>query len=588
MRLSNIIFFINKHAFFFGITLSVLYNLPYLILWDKAVYNVGDCLDGLPILHALVKTNNFFSISNDIYFEDYLGGAIPRNALTPGPLNIMNLLHYFFEPISAFVFNKLISVLIGFVGMFFFLKNNILKEFKLRVFCLLIALNFSFLPLKAHFGCGVFTITPLIFYSFSNLFKNKGIIINIGIIFFSGFAGSIVYNSIFILFYLVIYWLFICIRMKKIIYAPLIGIFVFMVSIVICDLNILLLHIFNTDFFGHRSLNPIQSMDFEAIFFNFRSYFLNEKYAHVATLHYFIIFWLVGLFIFWRKLEKKNKVGLIFCLGLVILNNLFASIIHWELFDVIKKKISILGSFGFYRFTWLNPFFWWMLFAWIVRCFFQIINIKNKNKTNLIFLIILCLSGILYVLKNSWEYRSNLSLLFKKQRSSYDSITLSFHDFYSESLFNSIKEYIGKDPKSYRVGNIGLHPAVALYNGFYTVDGYATLYSANYKDKFRDAIENELIKMPSQKLKFDNWGNRCYFFSSELIGIWNHKDEIISKNRTLSLENISFDFSKIKKLPCDYIFSTVPINNYELSKLKFVKIFEKKDLPYRIFLYELI
>ena len=588
MNFSNIIFFINRHAFFFGIILSVFYNLPYLILWENAVYNIGDCLDGLPVIHSTVKSEYFFSFGNNNFLEAYLGGAIPRNALTPGPLNIMNMGHYIFEPLSAFVFNKLISTIIGFIGMFLFLRDNILLRFNQRVLCLIIALTFSCLPLKAHFGCGVFTITPLVFYSFIKISDNKDILINLGILFFSSFAGSIVYNSVFILFYLIIYWISRCMRAKNIKYLPLFGIFIFLVGVVLCDLNILILHFLDNEFVGHRTLNPITSSDIQSIFFNFSSFFFNEKYAHVVTLHHVIILWLFVLGIFWKKVEKRNLQKVVLFLGIIIFNTLFATLLSWEIFDPIKKKINILGSFGFYRFTWLNPFFWWVLFACIVKCFFQLMTMRNCKTKTPILLVMLCTSGILYVVKNSWEYRSNLTLLLKNSEHSYNSNTLSFKDFYSEPLFESIKEYIGRDQAVYKVGSVGLHPAVPRYNGFHTIDGYYPIYSLDYKTRFREIIIDELNKVPKLKLKFDNWGNRCYLFSSELYKKWNHKDYIISKHRNLKLVNLDFKFDKLKSLDCDYIFSTVKIEKHNQNELSYIKNFEMNDLPYKIFLYEVL
>ena len=147
---------------------------------------------------------------------------------------------------------------------------------------------------------------------------------------------------------------------------------------------------------------------------------------------------------------------------------------------------------------------------------------------------------------------------------------------------------IGKDQKTYKVGCIGLHPAVPRYNGFYMVGGYASIYSLEYKKKFREVIEKELEKIPLLKNKFDYWGNRCYLFSSELYGKWNHKDKIISKYNSFSINKLDFNIEKLKKLSCNYILSTVEINNYTENSLSFERAFELNDLPYRIYLYKII
>ena len=44
----------------------------------------------------------------------------------------------------------------------------------------------------------------------------------------------------------------------------------------------------------------------------------------------------------------------------------------------------------------------------------------------------------------------------------------SVKEFYAEELFTEIKEHIGRPVEEYRVASVGLHPAIAQYNGFYT------------------------------------------------------------------------------------------------------------------------
>ncbi|MDA6131502.1 DUF6044 family protein, partial [Escherichia coli] len=57
--------------------------------------------------------------------------------------------------------------------------------------------------------------------------------------------------------------------------------------------------------------------------------------------------------------------------------------------------------------------------------------------------------------------------------------------FYAEEQFSAIKEYIGLPQEDYRVASIGLHPAIAQYNGFYTLDSYNNFYPLTYKYQFR-------------------------------------------------------------------------------------------------------
>jgi hypothetical protein len=76
----------------------------------------------------------------------------------------------------------------------------------------------------------------------------------------------------------------------------------------------------------------------------------------------------------------------------------------------------------------------------------------------------------------------------------YRKNNITYSQFYSTNLFKNIENFISKDKKTYKVISIGMHPAIAIYNGFYTLDGYSTFYDLKYKYKFRKIIAPELEK----------------------------------------------------------------------------------------------
>ena len=88
--------------------------------------------------------------------------------------------------------------------------------------------------------------------------------------------------------------------------------------------------------------------------------------------------------------------------------------------------------------------------------------------------------------------------------------------------------------------------------------------------------------------KFDNWGSRCYLFVSELLPLWNHKDHIISKAYDIVIDNLNYNYDKLIKLGCKYIFSTVKINIENNPNLILQNKFEHREYPYSIYLYSLI
>ena len=131
--------------------------------------------------------------------------------------------------------------------------------------------------------------------------------------------------------------------------------------------------------------------------------------------------------------------------------------------------------------------------------------------------------------------------------------------------------------------SVAINPAVALYNGFYTLDGYSTDYPLDYKHQFRNAISKELEKDNTIKTYFDEWGSRCYIFSTEIplsTGLNNVKD---------SIDELDIDTEVLKEMGADYIFSNAEILNSEQLNLVPIKesAFEKSPYKYKIWVYEI-
>ena len=87
---------------------------------------------------------------------------------------------------------------------------------------------------------------------------------------------------------------------------------------------------------------------------------------------------------------------------------------------------------------------------------------------------------------------------------------------FCQEEFERIDRYIGKEKSTYKVVSVGIHPSVALYNGFYTLDGYSNNYDVEYKHEFGNIINKELEKKSEINSYFWGWGNRCYAFSADI------------------------------------------------------------------------
>ncbi|KHF28410.1 hypothetical protein LR68_02805 [Anoxybacillus sp. BCO1] len=147
-----------------------------------------------------------------------------------------------------------------------------------------------------------------------------------------------------------------------------------------------------------------------------------------------------------------------------------------------------------------------------------------------------------------------VALLFHEQIVYRDKPT--FRAFYAEKQFQDIKQYIKKPVHTYRVVSIGIHPAIAQYNGFYTLDTYNNFYPLSYKHQFRQVIASELNKNKKLKEYFDEWGGRCYVFVDEL-----GKRYMFTKQSNKRIRRMQLNTNVLYDMGGRYVFSAVPIDN---------------------------
>jgi len=158
----------------------------------------------------------------------------------------------------------------------------------------------------------------------------------------------------------------------------------------------------------------------------------------------------------------------------------------------------------------------------------------------------------------------------------------SFEDYYAVKQFDVLKEDLKDEGlDDLRFISFGMEPAVALYNGLHTVDGYSTNYPLEYKHKFNrvnevnsDDIFSIKEDRPSQK-----WGSKLYIMSI------NSSLEEYKKN--LSISFLGFDEFIFKELGTDYLLSSYWLNYPEKRNLIFVKQYKGGENGWDVYLYRI-
>jgi hypothetical protein len=79
---------------------------------------------------------------------------------------------------------------------------------------------------------------------------------------------------------------------------------------------------------------------------------------------------------------------------------------------------------------------------------------------------------------------------------------------------------------------------------------------------------------------FDNWGSRCYAFSSELGGNF-----MLSKYSKKTIHNLDFDIDVFKEMGGKFIISAVRINTLKNERYNLLKTFTDENSFWKIYLY---
>lgn len=237
----------------------------------------------------------------------------------------------------------------------------------------------------------------------------------------------------------------------------------------------------------------------------------------------------------------------------------------------LSSYIHAMKYFNASRYYFFLPFLWCLILALSVEA------LRNNYGTLFIAASILIVNFYSLLINNN-EFINNVKILSNKEIDQP-----SYYQFLSENIFNKINKYINKSKDSYRVVSIGMHPSVAQFNGYYTLDSYQINYDLNYKNKFRAIIENELEKNYILKDYFDKWGNRCYIFVSEL-----GKSNSIGKRDGFIINNLELNTDALRVLGGEYVFSSVEILNYYENNMKFEKVFRDSNAYWDVYLYKIL
>lgn len=496
--------------------------------------------------------------------------GIPRAALRSG-INLEVLTFWLFTPYTAHVLNFIIIHAIGFWGMYAFLNRYGLTGSGMTFTRTAIAFLFALVPCYTVHGISV-SGQPLLLFAFLNLLHQRGRWTDWLIIGLFPFYSFLIWAGLFICAALVLIGLVDVVRNRTPLNRSFWGGLCLLVALyLLCEWQMIYSFLAKT-FVSHRTeydysrLMPITVADSLQKSVHL---FIQTQYHSGAffTLWIMLTVWLSLLWAYRNKQFAAIR-ALVSWVAVIALICLFSGFYRFP--AVWFGPGNLLQSFQFDRFYFLLPFLWFYLFALALKGLSAQAWLRN--------LLLAGQLGIMLLANTEWRINAG-----QLAGHSPDQEHPSYRRFYDPALLARLRNYIGKPQSSYRVVSIGIHPAVAIYNGFYTLDSYQNNYLLTYKHAFRNVIAPELDKAPAIKTYFDAYGCRCYTFTAEL-GI-SPESFLCHKQVHRTIQNLSLNTKALRAMGGTYIISAVPIQHAAQHNLKLETIFDTPESYWRLWLY---
>lgn len=543
----------------FALIVLGLFVAPLFVLGENAHIRVHDNLDSNLAWYEVLANSGAMTGAVDARIPQIINGELQRNAFGT-EFSLIVWLYALFPTMIAYALSQTITRVVAFFGMFLLLKKHFTPQPDWALFRIAVSLAFAMTP---FWPSGMLSTLgmPLALWAFLNIRNGERSWVNYLVLTLLPLYASIVLGFFFFLSAMGIFWLVDLIR-KKDWNLP----FLFSIAYMTIIFMIVEYRLFYSFLFDHEPNSRDEYFHARLTFWHsvrltIKNYVLGHH--HVATMHTFVILpvTLLAFYIVIKKQLWKQEKVFVFLFWLNIALSAWYAFWFFKGWLPLTERFHFLDTFNFARYHFLRPLVIYVLFALGLKIFWLRGGFWKKAVP---YLAIAQVVVMLFF---------NEEILFQNKP--------TFKEFYAEEQFSEVKTFIGKPQGEYRVVSIGIHPAIAQYNGFYTLDTYNNFYPLTYKYQFRKIIEKELAKNKRIRTYFDEWGGRCYIFTDEL-----GKHYMFKKNSKRTLKNLELNIEAFKEMGGTHIFSSIPIDNAADNKLSLEKVFESSESAWKIYLYK--
>lgn len=532
---------------------------PLFILGENAHIRVHDNLDSNLSWYKVLARSGEITGPIDATIPQVINNQLLRNAFSTEFSGIV-WLYAFFPSMVAYALSQTITRVVAFIGMYVLLKHHFLPREDWMIISVGVSLAFALTPFWPPGMLSTLGM-PLALWAFLNIRKGERSWKNYFVLTLIPLYSSIVLGFFFFLSGIGMLWLVDLVIKKEWNFRFLFSIIYMTLIYMIVEYRLVSSFFFSTtpnsrDEYFHARLSLWQSLRLTV-----KNFLLGH--THVMTVHTFVILpaILIAFYFIITKKRLKQEKAFVFLFWFNIALSIWYAFWFYKGWLSLTKRFHILDTFNFARYHFLRPLVIYVLFALGLKILWLQGKLWRHVVTGFVIAQIILLSFY------------NEEIIFQNKP--------SVKEFFAEKQFQEIKEYIGLPLEQYRIASIGLHPAIAQYNGFYTLDTYNNFYPLSYKYGFRKIIEKELAKNKTIRTYFDEWGGRCYIFTDEL-----GKNYMFMKNSKKCLEKVELNIEHFKKMGGQYIFSAVHIENAAENHLSLENIFTSDTSVWKIYLYK--
>ncbi len=558
----------------------------FLIYRGESYFQIHDNLDLFMAHYRMLKVHDLWfahhaeapflhGVTRDLFGSEFL---------------LYNFLYIILPNVWAYIIGYFLKIAIG-IFSFLLLAKDIYRERygTYRPLMVVCAVCFGLIPVFPTYGIA-FTSVPLIIFLLRRLYlseKTEGIAKRLpyyAAVFCYPVLSYFSYHGFFILCYMVLGVLILWIRDRKFPKSIFCSVIILSLGYMAFEYRLFAAMLFDNTVtirttMDHGNLTLGQAL------LTALSEFVNASF-HSEDSHTYIVLGtvLAGLILInaghirRRDFQKLRRDPVNLVMLLILFNVLIFGLYQYAPFrHLFEALVPPLTGFEFARTAYFNTFLWYG--ELLLVCIRMVDTGKDKLRALSYVLVTLALLAVMFVpqVYNDFYYTCyNQAYKILKHK---DTSTVNYNEFYSEDLFDAIKEdmdYRGEWSAAY-----GLHPAVLNYNGIATLDGYLGMYPQEYKEKWAKVIAPALAGSPSLKAYFDGWGARVSLYSGS-------DENTYAPLRVMELEDkrLCVDMEELKSLDCRYIFSRIAFSNASELGLTLRGTYTGYGSPYTIYVYE--